>query len=41
MIFITPQDTFFKENPVYSLTATQASLDANKEFLDSVTKQQS
>ncbi len=44
---ITPDDIYntaryiFKENPVYSLTATQASLDANKEFLDSLTKQQS
>ncbi len=42
---ITPDDILntaryiFKSKPVYSLTATQASLDANKEFLDSLTKQ--
>ncbi|MCM1338604.1 MAG: insulinase family protein [Muribaculaceae bacterium] len=28
----------FKEKPVYSMTATQATLDANKEFLDSLAK---
>ncbi|MDE6138312.1 MAG: insulinase family protein, partial [Candidatus Gastranaerophilales bacterium] len=44
---ITPDDIYntaryiFKSNPIYSLTATQASLDANKEFLDSLAKVQS
>lgn len=41
---ITPDDIYntanhiFKEKPVYSITATKASLDANKEYLDSLTK---
>lgn len=41
---ITPDDILntakyiFNSKPVYSLTATQASLDANKEFLDSLVK---
>lgn len=43
---ITPDDIYntaryiFKSKPVYSLTATQASLDANKEFLEALTKPQ-
>ena len=41
---ITPDDILntakyiFSAKPVYSLTATQASLDANKEFLESLVK---